>query len=281
MTGNTNLEPLTEREREVLNLMARGLSNGEIANRLEIGFETAKWHVSNVIAKLGVRTREEAVAEWKRRNSLGKQVSWRLRAFVPGVLGVKVAGAVVAVAIVSGAAAAVIAGWRNAAGGADYHVSLDTVATQTPTPSTVPTPEIGYDGILVVAFEVASQDWGLFARLDGGRFCSWVGPADRSAAGGGCGNAATKGLLAVSMGTGPGYFVIDGSVAAEVARLEMRLGDRPPTQIDLVAAPSGLTTDRLFFAVAMLERPASPVGFQVFDSNGALMEAQELPLPPP
>lgn len=58
-------DALTAREREILALMSQGLSNKQIARRLEIRDATVKNHVHSILGKLGVRRRGEAVAHWR------------------------------------------------------------------------------------------------------------------------------------------------------------------------------------------------------------------------
>jgi DNA-binding NarL/FixJ family response regulator len=55
------IEELTEREREVLSLLAQGMPNKEIASHLVISERTAKFHVSSIMSKLGATNRTEAV----------------------------------------------------------------------------------------------------------------------------------------------------------------------------------------------------------------------------
>ncbi|MGE0602043.1 MAG: LuxR C-terminal-related transcriptional regulator [Dehalococcoidia bacterium] len=69
---------LTARQEEVIRLLDRGLTNGEIAEHLGITLDGAKFHVTEIMNRFGVHSREEAVREWKQRPS--------------GILGLSMAG---------------------------------------------------------------------------------------------------------------------------------------------------------------------------------------------
>ena len=64
---DTLVEPLTPRESEVLQMLAAGLGNKEIAGKLGISDHTVKFHVASILGKLGVSSRTEAVSFGIRR----------------------------------------------------------------------------------------------------------------------------------------------------------------------------------------------------------------------
>jgi len=70
LEGTGEVPRLTEREREVLALMAEGLSNKEIGARLGFSERTAAFHVGNILQKLGATSRTEAVVRAKERGMI-------------------------------------------------------------------------------------------------------------------------------------------------------------------------------------------------------------------
>ncbi len=70
LEGTGEVPRLTERERKVLALMAEGLSNKEIALKLKITERTVEFHVGNILRKLGVASRVEAVVRAKERGMI-------------------------------------------------------------------------------------------------------------------------------------------------------------------------------------------------------------------
>ncbi len=90
------LTRLTPRDREVLELISQGRTNAEIASALSIRFDTARWHVSEVLSKLGVASREEAAAVFHAE----QQPRSRLRRSFAGIPALIAIGSASATAVV-------------------------------------------------------------------------------------------------------------------------------------------------------------------------------------
>ena len=67
---NRLIEPLTEREREVLGLLLEGASNRDIAHQLVLSINTVKRHIYNICGKLGVKSRTQVLAKARTLNLL-------------------------------------------------------------------------------------------------------------------------------------------------------------------------------------------------------------------
>jgi DNA-binding CsgD family transcriptional regulator len=95
----------TPRQREVLDLIVRGRTNGEIATALGISVDGAKWHVSEIMSKLQTSSREEAAEYWRRYNGLPQRFERVFRGIVGGAALKVIAGAaavgVIAVGVVT------------------------------------------------------------------------------------------------------------------------------------------------------------------------------------
>ncbi len=91
---------LSERQRQVLHLIARGATNGEIAERLGITLDGAKWHVREILARLDVSSREEAADWWRSRRTGVRLPSWVPRLSWPVGGAAVAAGGLAAVAVV-------------------------------------------------------------------------------------------------------------------------------------------------------------------------------------
>ncbi len=65
---------LTPRQQDVIRLIAKGNTNGEIAERLDLTLDGVKWHVREILGKFGVDSREAAVDAWRADRSPGNRV---------------------------------------------------------------------------------------------------------------------------------------------------------------------------------------------------------------
>ncbi|HEY4669880.1 MAG TPA: LuxR C-terminal-related transcriptional regulator, partial [Tepidiformaceae bacterium] len=122
----------TERQRQVLDLMARGKTNTEIAAALGLSLAGAKWHVSEILSKLNSDSREEAAEYWRRYNGLAPRFARVFRGFLAGGIGKAVTGGAIAIAAVGIAGVAVL--WADNDNEPPDATARDRTPTVTPTP---------------------------------------------------------------------------------------------------------------------------------------------------
>lgn len=119
----------TPRQREVLDLLAKSRSNSEIAAELGISLDGAKWHVSEILAKLGARSRDEAADYWRIRNGMRPRLVRSISAFAASTA-LRWTAAALGLALVGGAVLIALQ-----ADGGDESIPA---ATDTPTATVVP-----------------------------------------------------------------------------------------------------------------------------------------------
>lgn len=138
--ANTTTSPAwSARQREVLDLIVRGRTNAEIAETLGISFATAKWHVSELIGKLGVSSREEVADYWRRERAPRRRFTRALRGLLAGPALKLAGGGAVAGVAATGVVWVAIA--MNGAGG-EPGLTATLSTTPTPTATVVPVPVI-------------------------------------------------------------------------------------------------------------------------------------------
>ena len=101
-------DDLTARQCEVLRLIAAGKTNAEIASSLGISLDGAKYHVREVVTKLGADSREDAVARWSAQQGLRARTSRALHSAIVGLGWLKAGVAVAVLGIAAGAVVLVI-----------------------------------------------------------------------------------------------------------------------------------------------------------------------------
>jgi photosystem II stability/assembly factor-like uncharacterized protein/DNA-binding CsgD family transcriptional regulator len=132
------IEPtFTPRQREVLQLLVQGRTNSQIAEALGITLDGAKWHVREIITKLGVESREEAAEYWRAHNGLRLRFTRAIRALVPASTWLKIFAGGVGIAAVSAVTIALVVAFQHSPGSSTAAAASTTASpTSTATDAT-------------------------------------------------------------------------------------------------------------------------------------------------
>jgi DNA-binding CsgD family transcriptional regulator len=179
----------TDRQRQVLDLLARGRSNAEIAGDLGVSLAGAKWHVSEVISKLGVGSREEVAEYWREHRSVRARARRQMHGIV-GLFSLRLLGGVAAAGAIGGLAVGAVL--VSAGGDDDPPLAAAVTATAAPTPTLASMLEVP---------PVPAPDW------YSGPFNPWV-------AGGPCalGWEEAVGIASLEVSGNEFYFVINPNI---------------------------------------------------------------------
>jgi DNA-binding CsgD family transcriptional regulator len=284
----------TPRQREVLQLIAAGRTNPEIAETLGVSLAGAKWHVSEVISKLGVSCREQAAEYWRETNSVSARLSRGMSALAGLVTLKTAAGAVAAVTVVGAMAVGVATLTGSGAAGDDELAATTITPTSLPTPPDMYVPadasprcsgEPSRQGVSIALREVAGLELLLAGfRDDTDRLClrlfgyptnppgsmSWGGfgwPSESDDNPPGCGGVKPSNLNLP--------FAIVCRATAQIDYVEVVV-DGSATRLPAAPLPDELnSTFKYIFAT--FDGSAQSVQVRFFDETGNLVNETDIP----
>lgn len=142
----------TERQRQVLGLLARGKTNAEIATALQLQLSGVKWHISEILSKLDAESREEAAEYWRRYNGIAPRFARVFRGFSAAVAGKSAIGiaAIGALGVSAVAVAAIVARAAGDSMPSPRPSAAGTIdqPTRAPDPRVSTTTEAPFEGFL-------------------------------------------------------------------------------------------------------------------------------------
>ncbi|MCC7365456.1 MAG: helix-turn-helix transcriptional regulator [Dehalococcoidia bacterium] len=247
----------TARQRQVLDLIAAGRTNGEIAELLAVSLGGAKWHVSEVLGKLGVASREEAAAIWKERSAIRSRLGRLARGLVPTALAARI-GLAAAPAIAGGALLVGVGSWPfHGLPGFEQDGPDPGFDSQ---PATVTIAEITENG---VTFRLTGS-----VRDDGTWLCVQSGERWPTCAGPG----REQGLFGWAPGR-PAFFW--GTLPPEATEAVATLHTSGPTSLTIHDAPAELPGGMQFYVgAAGHEQDIARV--DLLDASGAVVASHSL-----
>lgn len=107
---------LTPRQREVIELLARGYTNPQIGEALGISLDGAKWHVAEIMSRLGASSREEAASQWRQYNRWPARMQRAARVLLPVAMWARWATAAAGVGVVSAIAIVIVVAMSSGSG---------------------------------------------------------------------------------------------------------------------------------------------------------------------
>jgi DNA-binding CsgD family transcriptional regulator len=266
----------TPRQREVLALIAAGRTNGEIAALLQISLSGAKWHVTEILSKLGVESREEAADYWRRYNGAGQRLRRAVHALSAIPLLAKAAAGTTGV-FALGAATVLSMGMLASDG-------TSPAAAATATPPAEPQP-VCMDRLTASQYVIPASGsgngygvYGYLGNADRGIFCvGAIRESDGMGLGIGVADASHMLILPIaSRDDCPSPFA--GYVTGGAVAVRATFAHGTTMTIPANATSPSMPADVRFFSVAAPCEPW-PGKVESLDAGGNVVDSQDMPDP--